>query len=90
VVAAASADVFALAVTLALAVDAILDAEAGGGVFSMACITLPILRFFNPSTFLDAEAGGGVFSSSVTFGYGDLAFLFLSCHLQLETGFSPF
>jgi hypothetical protein len=55
VAAAASADVFASAVVSALVVGAILDAETGGGVFSMACITLPILRFFSPSAFFVAE-----------------------------------
>jgi hypothetical protein len=54
VAAAASADVFALAMALALVVGTILDAETSGGVFSMACITLPILRFFSPSAFFMA------------------------------------
>jgi hypothetical protein len=55
VAAAASADVFPSAVASALAVGAILDVETSGDVFSMACITLPILRFFSPSTFFVAE-----------------------------------
>jgi hypothetical protein len=38
-----------------LEVGAILDAEADGGVFSMACIMLPILRFFSPSAFFVVE-----------------------------------
>jgi hypothetical protein len=55
VVAATSADVFALVVASTLEVGAILDAEADGGVFSMACIMLPILRFFSPSAFFVVE-----------------------------------
>jgi hypothetical protein len=47
VAAAASANVFASAMASALAIGAILDAEADGGVYSMAYITLPILRFFS-------------------------------------------
>jgi hypothetical protein len=45
---AASAAAAALATTsaLALATGTILDAEAEGGVRSIACITLTILRFF--------------------------------------------
>jgi hypothetical protein len=42
-------------VASALAVGAILDIEAEGGVFSIACITLPILRFFSPSAFFVAK-----------------------------------
>jgi hypothetical protein len=53
--AAASADMFALIVASVHTVGAILDAEADGGVFSMACIMLPILRFFSPSAFFVAE-----------------------------------
>jgi hypothetical protein len=53
--AATSADMFASAAASTLTVGAILDAEANGGVFSMACITLPILRFFSPSAFFVAE-----------------------------------
>jgi glucokinase len=55
VVATASVDVFASAVASVLAVGAILDTEAEGGVFSIACITLPILHFFSPSAFFVAE-----------------------------------
>jgi hypothetical protein len=46
---------FASAAASTLAVGAILDAEANGGVLSMACITLPILCFFSPSAFFVAE-----------------------------------
>jgi hypothetical protein len=46
---------FASAEASALTIGAILDAEANGGVFSMACITLPIHRFFSPSAFFVAE-----------------------------------
>jgi hypothetical protein len=49
---AALADMFASAAASTLTVGAILDAETEGGVFSMACITLPILHFFSPSAFL--------------------------------------
>jgi hypothetical protein len=55
VTAAASTDMFALAAASALTVGAILNADAEGGVFSMACITLPILHFFSPSVFFVAE-----------------------------------
>jgi hypothetical protein len=44
--AAASVEVSASAVASALATGTILDVEASGGVRSMACITLTILRFF--------------------------------------------
>jgi hypothetical protein len=53
--AAASADMFASAAASVLTVGAILDAEADGGVFSIACITLPILCFFSPSVFFLAD-----------------------------------
>ena len=49
--AAASVEVSASAVASALAIGAILDAKASGGVRSMACITLTILRFFWPLVF---------------------------------------
>jgi hypothetical protein len=55
VAAVASADVFASVVASVLAVGAILDTEAEGGVFSIAYITLPILLFFSPSAFFVAE-----------------------------------
>jgi membrane protease subunit (stomatin/prohibitin family) len=54
-VAAASAEVFASAVASVLAVGTILDTEAEGGVFSIDCITLPILHFFSPYAFFVAE-----------------------------------
>jgi hypothetical protein len=44
--AAALAEVLASAVASTLAIGGILDAEASGGVHSMAYITLTILRFF--------------------------------------------
>jgi hypothetical protein len=44
--AAASTEVLASTVASALAIGAILDAEASGDVRSMACMTLTILRFF--------------------------------------------
>ena len=47
VAAADSADIFASEAVSVLIVGTILDAEADGGVYSMAYITLPILRFFS-------------------------------------------
>ena len=43
---AASAAAAASAMASALEIGVILDAEAGGDVRSMACMTLTILRFF--------------------------------------------
>jgi hypothetical protein len=65
---AASADVFTSAVASALAVGTILDAETDGGVFSMACITLPILRFFSPSAFFVAEGSSFFYKSFISSG----------------------
>jgi hypothetical protein len=71
--AVASADMFASAAASVLAVGAILDAEADGGIRSMACITLPILRFFSPSVFFVAEGSSFFCKSFVSSGPRGLA-----------------
>jgi hypothetical protein len=62
---AASAEALASAMASALAMGVILDAEADGGVRSMACITVTILRFFCPSAFFFV-AEGSSFSVKVS------------------------
>jgi hypothetical protein len=50
----------------ASAAGVIFDAEAGGGVSSMACITVIILRFLGPSAFLlSKDCPSSVKASSV-------------------------
>jgi hypothetical protein len=66
--AAAWVDVFASAVASALVVGTILVAETGGGVFSIAYITLPILGFFSPSAFFVAECSSFFYKSFVSSG----------------------
>jgi hypothetical protein len=44
------------------------DAEAGGGVSSMACITVTILHFFGPTAFFAAEGSSFFCKSFVSCG----------------------
>jgi hypothetical protein len=56
--------VSALATASALAMGVILDAEANGGVRSMACMTVTILRFFCPSASFFVAEGSSFFNKS--------------------------
>jgi hypothetical protein len=50
------------------AAGVIFDAEAGGGVSSMACITVIILRFFGPTAFFAAEGSSFFYKSFISCG----------------------
>jgi hypothetical protein len=65
--------VVASAEAAALTVGVIFDLEAGGGVSSIAYITVTILRFFGPTTFFVAEGASFFCKSFVSSGPVDLA-----------------
>jgi hypothetical protein len=69
----AASAVPASAVAATLAVGAIFDAEAHGGVFSIACITVIILRFFGSTAFFSVEGLSFFCKSFVSCGPEDLA-----------------
>jgi hypothetical protein len=66
---AASAEVAASASSV------IFYAEAGGGVSSMACITVTIIRFFGPTAFFAAEGSSFFYKSFVRRGARGLSSL---------------
>jgi uncharacterized membrane protein len=51
-----------------LAAGVIFDAEAGGGVSSIACITVTILWFLGPTAFFVAEGSSFLYKSFVSCG----------------------
>jgi hypothetical protein len=57
----------------ASAVGVIFDAEAGGGVSSMACITVTILRVFGPTAFSLPKARPSSVKASSDVALEDLA-----------------
>jgi hypothetical protein len=71
---AASAGEASTAATTSVA-GVIFDAEAGGGVSSIACITVTILRFFGPTTFFPAEGSSFFCKSFVSCGPSGLSSL---------------
>jgi hypothetical protein len=64
VAAVALVEVLASAEASALAMGVILDAEADGGVRSMACIIVTIVHFFCPSAFFFVAEGSSFFCKS--------------------------
>jgi hypothetical protein len=70
---AVAASTGASSVAAASSVAGVFDAEAGGGVSSMASITVIILRLFGPADFFAAEGSPFLCKSFVRCGLVDLA-----------------